>query len=192
MDMICGIDYGSKLAGTTVLAWYDGQDFGLEQSAPKQDADAWLVSKIATWAPGKLYVDAPLSLPAVYKHQHSDDYFYRQADRMLKAMSPMFLGGLTARAMRLAAHWRQAGWGVYEAYPAALWQELGKSELLYKKDMADLAACHQHLCTTFDAHLPEPTNWHQLDGLLALLTGLRHQQGMAKTFGDQTEGLIYV
>lgn len=42
------------------------------------------------------------------------------ADRQAKDMSPMFLGGLTARAIALSKEWRKLGIAVHEAYPAAL------------------------------------------------------------------------
>jgi predicted nuclease with RNAse H fold len=192
VGMICGIDYGSKLAGTTVLAWYNGQQFGIEQSQPKADADAWLEKRMAELQPEAIFLDAPLSLPAVYAQQGADDYFYRQADRELQCMSPMFLGGLTARAMRLAAQWRKQGFAVYEAYPAAVWREIGSSKLLYKKDLADLAACYTHCCTILALPFPEPTNWHQFDALLALITALRWQSGAVKCYGHSHEGQIYV
>jgi hypothetical protein len=100
--MILSIDYGSKLAGTTAVCFEKNNQLHLAQSVKKQDADAWLRQLISTKKPAAVYIDAPLSLPGVYRGEGSD-YFYRAGDRAVGAMSPMFLGGLTARAMQLRA-----------------------------------------------------------------------------------------
>lgn len=189
--MICGIDYGSKMAGTTVCAWQSDGGIELRQSAKKEDADAFLEALIAEIKPQAIYLDAPLSLPGVYTN-NGNDYFYRACDRELACMSPLFLGGLTARAMRLANTWQQQGLVTYEAYPAALWREIGSKNLLYKKDTDHLAACHALLQQQFSLSLPAVSNWHQFDALLALYVGNRHQQQQAKIYGDLQEGLIYV
>lgn len=189
--MICGIDYGSKLAGTTVCAWQDGERIQLQQSTKKADADAFLEDLIATLRPHAIYLDAPLSLPGVYKGV-GKDYFYRSCDRALASMSPMFLGGLTARAMRLAEHWQQQGLSTFEAYPAALWREIGEKKFMYKKDTNDMDACLALLQQHFELRLPTTSNWHQFDALLALCVGYRHQNKQAKIYGDSQEGLIYV
>lgn len=189
--MICGIDYGSKMAGTTVCAWPSGSGIELRQSAKKEDADAFLEALIAEIKPQAIYLDAPLSLPGVYTN-NGNDYFYRACDRELACMSPLFLGGLTARAMRLANIWLQQGLVTYEAYPAALWREIGSKNLLYKKDTEDLDACIELLQAHFELSLPTASNWHQFDALLALCVGVRHQQQKANIYGDPQEGLIYV
>lgn len=189
--MIAGIDFGSKLAGTTVLAWFDGQQLHLEQTAKGQDADALLEKWVAEKSIKQIFMDAPLSLPGVYTGEGSD-YFYRAGDRELGAMSPLFLGGLTARAMRLAAGWRKAGVEVYEAYPGALWKEIGDKKLAYKKDTAHLSDCLALLQKHWPVGLPAPTNWHQFDALMALTTGWRYEQSLVKVYGEAQEGRIYV
>ncbi|MDP2188174.1 MAG: DUF429 domain-containing protein [Sphingobacteriaceae bacterium] len=189
--MICGIDYGSKMAGTTVCAWPNGSSIELRQSGKKEDADAFLEALIAEIQPQAIYLDAPLSLPGVYTN-NGNDYFYRACDRELACMSPLFLGGLTARAMRLANRWQQQGLSTYEAYPAGLWRQIGSQALMYKKDTKDLAACLELLQTHFELSLPAASNWHQFDALLALCVGVRHQQQQANIYGDPQEGLIYV
>ena len=106
---IFGVDYGSKMAGTTVVAVARERQIDLLQSGRKQDADAWLLETAVAQQPDHIFLDAPLSLPGVYRHLPGrSDYFYREADRELQAMSPMFLGGLTARAMQLHERLRAA------------------------------------------------------------------------------------
>lgn len=104
----------------------------------------------------------------------------------------MFLGGLTARAMRLAALWKAKGIKCYEAYPAALWRLIAEQDLGYKKDTAQLDKCLEILQSHFSCALPQVSNWHQFDALLALAIGKRHQGGKAGVYGESNEGLIYV
>jgi len=190
--MHIGIDYGSKLAGTTVLCWANKKQLHLAQSQKKQDADQWLQEQVEALKPSRIYLDAPLSLPSAYFGKGTD-YFYRACDRELKAMSPMFIGGLTARAMRLAGQWREAGFEVIEIYPAQLTRLLPDFRPHYQKKSAItedcLAALKEELALPYA--IP-PNNWHQIDALLAWLSGHRHQQQQAKIYGDPEEGQIIV
>jgi predicted nuclease with RNAse H fold len=186
-----GIDYGSKMAGTTAIAWVDGEGkLVTDQSEKKRDADAWLKTLIKDLAPGAVYLDAPLSLPGSY-YGKSADYFYRECDRILGAMSPMFLGGLTARAMKLAADLPMS---VHETYPAALVKALLLSAYYKKKDKEAL----KDFFRTWTAVAPKslqgnlPPNWHQMDALLAWHSGWRHAQGKAQLIGRPSEGVIVV
>jgi len=191
-----GIDYGSKMAGTTVLAYVsDSGQMIFRQSAKKQDADQFLLD----WAeeqerPAQLFLDAPLSLPSVYQHpDRGSEFFYRAADKEVQAMSPMFLGGLTARAMRLAQDLRHRSWIVREVYPGHLARTLALKDLGYKKKVGDLpavlAAFRQKMPGLPEAH---PANWHQFDALLAFCSGWRYQKGQHLSFGEPGEGLIIV
>jgi predicted nuclease with RNAse H fold len=95
-----GIDYGSKMAGTTVITYNQDNVLYQRSSVKNGDADAFILDCVTELQPGQIYIDAPLSLPLACFGKGTD-FFYREADRKLKAMSPMFLGGLTARAMKL-------------------------------------------------------------------------------------------
>ncbi|MCB0644589.1 MAG: DUF429 domain-containing protein, partial [Phaeodactylibacter sp.] len=165
---IAGIDYGSKRAGTTALALLDtGASLQLFQSGKGEDADAFLLKHLRQRQPTKVFMDAPLSLPGVYRYESDaySDYFYRAADRELQAMSPMFLGGLTARAMQLQQQLSAEKITVYETYPARLAQVLELPKEQYKKKQQPPAA----LVPLLSAHCPliPPTlaleNWHQFD-----------------------------
>lgn len=191
-----GIDYGSKLAGTTVGVYLSVQT-GWEILAPpkKADADAALFHWITQLPVGQIFIDAPLSLPLVYANPKvADDYFYRAADRQIQAMSPMFLGGLTARAMRLKRQLEAVNIATLEVYPGGLARHLGLAQWNYKQGWpADF-----HFWSTLQAQLPEPFpqelvhHWHGVDGLLAWVTGWRQQQGLAQAVGDPDEGLIWI
>jgi predicted nuclease with RNAse H fold len=192
IPFIWGIDYGSKLAGTTVIASYDGGYIGLASAKKGEDADAFLLAQLLDHPPGKIFLDAPLSLPGVYTQpERYTDHFYRQADRELGAMSPMFLGGLTARAMRLASLLRQQDFQVWETYPAALARLLGLKEKGYKTSQEALVSCTDLLSKHLNISFPTPQHWHQADALLALASGIRQQQGIGQCIGGE-EGQIWL
>jgi len=195
MSSWVGIDYGSKLAGTTVLAYAQKGRLFFLQSERKKDADAFLRKHLLEIKPTQIFIDAPLSLPLVYRSpDQADDFFYRKADRQLKAMSPMFLGGLTARAMRLSSIIGSEEPLVFrETYPAYLAKILELPSVSYKKDAQSLLPLSKQLSDQFGLDLVHPpANWHQFDALLAYLSGLRYQQGAHLVFGDSQEGLIFV
>lgn len=189
MDLI-GIDFGARTAGTTVVCRRERGLFHFSRCAQGEDADTWLDNEVRALAPQAIYIDAPLSLPGAYFGK-GNDHFFRQADRLAGGMSPMFLGGLTARAMRLAQRWRASGMEVHEVYPAALvrqeWDYLripsGKTIPRHKlRLMAGL----------FTLPSPEPKDRHEADAWLCWISGHRHRNGMALRLGDEQEGSILV
>ena len=198
--MIYGIDYGSKLAGTTVIAKWDraakeGTLLQFVSSAKKSDADVFLKTEFLEDRPTHIFLDAPLSLPAVYRGATDrEDYFYRACDRTLKAMSPMFLGGLTARAMRLASFFRQHDCTVFETYPGALARQYRLQDLNYKKQLGYLPDVINAL--RVKAPLPfqpgDLRDWHHVDAYLAIWSAQRFFAEEARIVGDPEEGLIIV
>lgn len=193
---LVGIDYGSKLAGTTVMAYsHDRQEVRFLSSRKGEDADAFLLKLLRGLRPDQVFMDAPLSLPGVYKGLPGfSDYFYRQADRNLKAMSPMFLAGLTARAMQLSTTLKKEGIHCFEVYPAALAAYLNFQSQGYKKQKEALFNLKGQLIEKYHLKFPDglPNSWHYFDALLALLSGLRYEQQLVKREGVEEEGLIYV
>lgn len=207
MDGIYGIDYGAKMAGTTVVAYAKQGEVRFSASAKKRDADRFLLDFFANRPPGKIFIDAPLSLPEVYRSgvgqlpptQESarkgeiPDFHYRACDRALGAMSPMFLGGLTARAMKLAFILRGQGHQVRETYPGALARHLALPASGYKGDIASVAPCLVLLSEAvgIDIAHTEIPDWHHFDALLALCSGYRHARGEAVVEGDREGELVY-
>lgn len=183
---LAGIDYGSKMAGTTSICWSKGPSLVIEQSEKKQDADQFLADLFHTNDFDLIAIDAPLSLPAAYRHPDETDYFFRTADREVGAMSPMFLGGLTARAMRLQSMFASAERSFIECYPAGLVRQL-KLEEYYKKDLALFA---ERLAAFLPTSVPDFTNWHQADSVLAWLSAYRFRTGTHESFGRKSEGVI--
>jgi uncharacterized protein len=196
--IICGIDYGSKLAGTTVIAWLDTASRGVQLSGSrrKEDADRFIYEVLVKLRPGAVFIDAPLSLPGVYgKLDGYTDYFFREADKQLQAMSPMFLGGLTARAIKLKKELEAIAVPVYETYPAAQAVRTGLAETGYKKAAVAISDVRQLLKQRLAPFILEPavvTTWHQVDALLALLGGIRFINRQHQEFGNAAEGIIIV
>ena len=187
--MICGIDFGSRKAGTTVICWYH-QKLQLAFAEKGDDADRFLVEWVETMQPSHVFIDAPLSIPSAIIGK-GGDYMYRQCDRDLQAMSPMFLGGLTARAIRLKDLWQAQGISVHEVYPGGCVRNSYASLMqLYKKDI-------QAFVSKLFEMLPyghvtvNPANWHEVDAILAWEIGNRYLEKRAQVVGLPEEGLIY-
>ncbi|MEJ2005264.1 MAG: DUF429 domain-containing protein [Cyclobacteriaceae bacterium] len=183
-----GIDFGSRKAGTTVLCCLVNDKWNFRQSAKNEDADLFLQNVVNEIKPNLIFIDAPLSLPAVYSTTSpspDSDFHYRKCDREAGAMSPMFLGGLTARAIRLRTQWERLGIKVFETYPKLAAREIEASH--YKDDLKKFAGS---LAQKLSVPLPELMNWHQADACLAWLSGLRYKQERARITGDSAEGLI--
>ncbi len=197
---LCGVDYGSKLAGTTVVCTLDDSTGGVHfaRSAPKTDADAFLRDCLRQSQPAMIFLDAPLSLPGVYRGLPGcTDYFYREADRQLAAMSPMFLGGLTARAMQLKATLERDGLTVHETYPAAQARRLNLHPEGYKKEPAAIGTVlgqigRLHPTLFSQTQLTGAASWHHVDALLALLAAVRFIRGEHQVYGNAVEGEILV
>ena len=123
------------------------------------------------------------------------NYFYRKCDRDLCAMSPMFIGGLSAIAIRLRHKLENKGFVVKEVYPAALADLLKLGEHGYKEKTINIVRCMDVIASQF--HIfnlteDEVLSWHHFDSLLALISGGRYLQGVAQRYGNSGEGLIYV
>lgn len=194
MEQIVGIDYGSKLAGTTVIAYLHNGQVCFDAVRKKADADQFILDWATSHQPTTIFLDAPLSLPGVYRWpDHYDDFFYRAADRSVGAMSPMFLGGLTARAMRLRQQLSQSGITVQETYPARLANRLELDKQRYKKDRTYMASALSTVAATLPSGTFLPTDlptWHHFDALLALASGYRYLDGTAEQYGTEEEGMI--
>lgn len=196
-SLVFGIDYGSKLTGNTVIAVFnEGSIFFLDMKQGT-DADLFIYNAAEHYRPKKIFIDAPLSLPGVYSRlQGFKDYHFRRADRELKAMSPMFLGGLAARAIELKTKLESLGIEVFETYPKIIANRLNLKECDYKGSLHSLDECRfkvlDILPQSIDIDGDDIITWHHLDALLALISAINSLQGKSEVFGHQQEGLIYI
>ena len=179
------------MTGTTAVCFEDGGKIQLLQSAKNQNADQFILDLCAKYKPPKIFIDAPLSLPAkILDPTAEGDHFYRECDRLLGAMSPMFLGGLTARAIRLKDQLAAVGIECIETYPAAFVKIAMGSPKAYKNDLPEFL---QALGPFLSLNLTSaPENWHQIDALLAWTSGRRHLLKQTQRFGQPIEGVIVI
>jgi len=205
---IWGIDYGSKLAGTTSIASALLSEpskpenphllklgVTLHSTIKKQDADSFILEKAKGLRPELIFLDAPLSLPDAYFGKGSD-FFYRAVDRAVGAMSPMFLGGLTARAMKLKSELELVlpEIKIHETYPKLRARDLNLKDNGYKKEKENLDFCLSSLKGEFPEWELErdPTTWHEFDALLALSSALRFVRGSSTAYGEMGDAQIIV
>ncbi|MDZ7775058.1 MAG: hypothetical protein U5L09_05310 [Bacteroidales bacterium] len=192
-EKVIGVDYGSKYAGTTVVAMFDDNKVVFKQSKVKANADNFLSKLIKNQLPEHVFIDAPLSLPGVYcKPDNYSDYFYRQSDREAGAMSPMFLGGLTARAIQLKNQFSETKIFFKETYPGGLANELYLKEMGYKKQISHCDDLMRFLedFSGFNVEKNIVLTWHHVDALLTLVSAKRYFSGEHNVLGDPEEGQI--
>ena len=192
-----GIDFGSRYSGNTVIAIYMDYKIFFMDVEKDVDADSFITNCINHFKPSVIFIDAPLSIPGVYRGLESyNDYNFRKCDRELHAMSPMFIGGLTARAMRLKEEIEKAGARVYETYPKIIAQNFKLTELGYKGSKLALSVCKEKLCSCFNPKIKidceEIKTWHHLDAFMALMAAMKFLSNTAQVFGDEQEGQIFV
>ena len=192
---IFGVDYGNKFSGTTVICYNNGHQVRFIESSKNSDADAFILSETIHLRPDYIFLDAPLSLPGIYAQGNGfSDYFFRQCDKEMNAMSPMFLGGLTARAMRMKNEMKSTGCKVVETYPRKLAELLNISSDYYRKSKEDINLFVEQLVEKIDIGINKNvlTSWHHVDALLAFLSGLRYLNKEYQVYGKKKEGLVYV
>ena len=192
--MFAGIDYGNQMAGTTVIAALMDGHLKFFQSEKKKSADAFILNWVKSYSPQAIFLDAPLSIPKAFFHPRPDaNFFYREADQVLNAMSPMFLGGLTARAISLKSKLSAQDIQVIEVYPRQMARILGLEPLGYKKKQDALKACWEKLAAFLPYPIEKPAlSWHHLDAALAFCSGWRFENKRHQSFGDPQEGVIIV
>ena len=191
-----GIDYGSKQSGNTVVAIFnEDETIRFETAVKNKDADAFILEVVSKFQLKNIFLDAPISLPGKYLSlPGNEDYFYREADKALKAMSPMFLGGLTARAMRLKEDLEKQNVRTYEVYPGGFVRKFSLGNGIYKKQIGDIPAFLKQLDFLYPMSYDKTavTTWHHVDALIALISGWRFFQGLHEIHGNINEGLIII
>lgn len=187
-----GIDFGSQNAGTTVICYIENKNIKFISSEKNKSADDFLVKQIKILNPEIIFIDAPLSLPQAYFQESNDDYFYRICDKELKAMSPMFLGGLTARAIKLKNKFKEIQF--IETYPSYKAEILGLKNLEYKKENKYIPVNLEKVVEEYHLKInpQDIKNWHYFDSLLCYLSGIDYSNNKHLTFGEEKEGLIIV
>ncbi len=184
---IIGIDYGARFSGKTVISISDGESLIFHRPEVKQDADRFVLDFLADCRPNVVAIDAPLSLPKAF-FGDGMDHMYRQCDRELGAMSPMFLGGLTARAIQLCKSHPHSTW--IETYPSHHVRQLLGIKKKTKDSLIEAIGLMETICSvTFGR---KPADWHELDASMCWYTARRFLQNECQVIGSKSEGLIYL
>jgi predicted nuclease with RNAse H fold len=192
-----GIDFGSKLTGNTVIAIFQEPRVMFMDVDKGVDADQFILNAADHFKPSHIFIDAPLSLPGVYKNiKGCTNYHFRHADLDLQAMSPMFLGGMAARAIQLKDALEAQGVAVFETYPRVMANRFGLPTRGYKGSIQGLKCCRSEVVARFhpeiELNASDISTWHHLDALMALMSAMNFDQGCAESFGNEEEGLIFV
>jgi len=191
---IIGIDFGAQLAGTTCCSvkHIGTNTVTILTSTKGKSADAFIYDCVKQFTPVLIGIDAPLSLPLFYKNpQRYSDNNYRFCDRELSAMSPMFLGGLTSRAMKIRYELERQNIQCIEVYPKAFVKKQSLDSLGYKAAKENIQNCVEALMKIVDVTVNESlSTWHEFDSLVALAITERYYTNNADSVGDE-EGYIY-
>ncbi|MEM8628668.1 MAG: hypothetical protein AAGF04_01125 [Chlamydiota bacterium] len=183
-----GVDFGAKTRASTALTSSRGDQISAVLCPLKGDVDAWLYAHIKKIRAAHVFLDAPLSLPRIYfdpADLHSSHHF-RQVDRDLGAMSPLFLGGLTARAIALKASLEKIGVACYETYPAATLKKR------FPGQSVDEALSYIERDTKRSITDLQRLNSHEKDSILAWYAGYCYFFREPLVFGRKEEGMIVV
>ncbi len=181
-----GIDFGGKLNGTTAICYRENRRLTFWQSTKKQDSSEMIKEFVHLHKPDFVFIDVPLSLPGVYRGlKGCTDYMYRAADRVLDAMSPMFLGGFTARGIELKDYLISQSIIVYETYPADIKRKCGISK---DTPLEEVHAIFSKYIKLPPAEVPQ--NTHQLDALACWVGGRAYFRDSHLLAGNSKEGQI--
>ena len=197
-NVLFGIHFGSKLAGNTVISLMKQNKIYFFDVDEDVDADVFIYNAAKHFNPDVIFINAPLSIPGAFKDVCGcQDYEYREADKKVKSISPMIIGGITARAMRLKDKLEaELSTKVYETNSKA---QANNYELLakgYKNKSLNLVTCRNHISEQLNNRLmfrcQDIKTWDHLDAMLSLVTAMRFISGQALPYGNTEEGLIYV
>jgi uncharacterized protein len=192
--VVAGVDYGAKLSGNTAVAILKKGKVELFKTKVKENADDFIVEVLSKHQVKMVFIDAPLSLPRSYqgiKAETEPEFFYRQCDKETGAMSPLFLGGLTARAIALKYLLNLKEIEVYETYPSYLCRLLNIERVKTADGVFKMFHRIKRELNGLFGNI-EPQTIHEIDALLALYSAIRfcHQQHVI--LGDESEGEILV
>ncbi len=193
-QQILGIDLGNKASGNTALCFLNQSKLQYIQPKKKDDELNVILEIIKKHKIHLVCIDAPLTLPAVYYQTHEfNDYMYRECDKLCKAMSPMFVGAFTARAIQLKNMLEHKKLQVIEVYPKKLIEMLKLTTYYPKKKENNVPhKLIQKLKDGVPFNFSKPESLHQLDALLCWYSGFRYLNNEHLEFGHKKEGIIII
>lgn len=192
--VVAGVDYGAKLSGNTAIAILNKGKVQLFKTKVKENADDFIMEVLTTQQVNRVFIDAPLSLPRSFhgfKDEAEPEFFYRQCDKQTGAMSPMFLGGLTARAIALKYLLNKKNIEVLETYPSYLCRLINLERVKTADGVFEMFHRIKKELNGLFGNI-EPQTIHEIDALLALYSAIRYCQQQHVVLGDAEEGEILV
>lgn len=192
--VIAGVDYGAKFSGNTAIAILKKDKVKLYKTKVKENADDFIVDVLSKQQVNLVFIDAPLSLPMVFTkgvEEAEPNFFYRQCDQECGAMSPMFLGGLTARAMALKHCLNKKDIQVYETYPSYLCKALNIERIKSSDGVFKMFHRIKKELNGLIGNI-EPQTIHEIDAILALYSAVRYCKQQHIVLGNAFEGEILV
>ncbi len=196
--VLFGIHFGSKLSGNTVISLIKQNKIYFLDVDKEVDADIFIYNAAKHFKPDVIFMNAPLSLPGVFSNKvDCDDHEYRSADKEICSISPMIIGGVTARAIALKKKLEsELNTKVYETCSKAQAHNYELMKMGYKTTQLRLHSCRNHLESKLNPRLmfccQDVKSWDHIDAMLSLITAMRFVTGQALPYGNPDEGLIYV
>lgn len=168
--ILVGIDLGGRTTGKTGLSFLDTdlneiKNYSREYISERcGKSDKELIRFVESFNADVIGIDAPLSLPDF----KSENYLYRNCDKKLKALSPMTLGEITARAIHIKENLSCKD--IFEVYPKTLLELHKINHKGYKRDQNLQNIIWEILIEYYDLDFPDiEMNEDNLDSILAVL-----------------------
>lgn len=168
--ILVGIDLGGRTTGKTALSFLDTdlneiKNYSREYISERcGKSDKELIRFVESFNADVIGIDAPLSLPDF----KSENYLYRNCDKKLKALSPMTLGEITARAIHIKENLSCKD--IFEVYPKTLLELHKINHKGYKRDQNLQNFIWSFLKDYYDLKFPNiEMNEDNLDSILAVL-----------------------
>ncbi|MBZ0181155.1 MAG: hypothetical protein K8F60_01735 [Melioribacteraceae bacterium] len=168
--ILLGIDLGGRTTGKTALSFLDTdlneiKNYSREYISERcGKSDKEFIRFVESFNADIIGIDAPLSLPDF----KSENYLYRNCDKKLKALSPMTLGEITARAIHIKENLSCED--IFEVYPKTLLELHKINHKGYKRDQNLQNFIWSFLKDYYDLKFPNiEMNEDNLDSILAVL-----------------------
>lgn len=168
--ILVGIDLGGRTTGKTALSFLDTdlneiKNYSREYISERcGKSDKEFIRFVESFNADIIGIDAPLSLPDF----KSENYLYRNCDKKLKALSPMTLGEITARAIHIKENLSCKD--IFEVYPKTLLELHKINHKGYKRDQNLQNFIWSFLKDYYDLKFPNiEMNEDNLDSILAVL-----------------------
>ena len=188
---LIGIDLGGRTTAKTSISLLDIEKkevvlFSKEYiSNICGKSDSSFIKFVNDLDPDVIGIDAPLSLPDFT----SENYLYRKCDKELKALSPMTLGEITARAIYLKNNFTSSY--IFEVYPKTLLELLKINHKGYKRNSRLQKQIFDFLSEFYDLKFPHfDLNEDDLDSILAVLILFHYKNDKFEVVNEEPPFII--